>query len=101
RPNATGAFTSLINQLAFAAKHVSARVRRAGLGDVLGATGAMNVQGERVQKLDEEANETILRVLSRRHHCAAAATEEDEKIRVLTSHPSAKYLVVFDPLDGS
>ncbi len=101
RPNATGAFTSLLNQFAFAAKQVSSRVRRAGLADVLGYTGGTNVQGERVQKLDEEANETILRVLSRRHHCAAAASEEDESIRVLTSDPSAKYLVVFDPLDGS
>ncbi|MSP26426.1 MAG: class 1 fructose-bisphosphatase [Myxococcales bacterium] len=101
RPFATGAFTSLVNQLAFAAKLVAARVRRAGLVDVLGDTGATNVQGERVQKLDEEANETLFRVLGRRHHCAAAASEEDETIRVLSNDPAAKYLVVFDPLDGS
>ncbi len=101
KPQATGAFTSLLNQFAFAAKQVSSRVRRAGLANVLGYTGALNVQGEKVQKLDEEANETILRVLGRRHHCAAAATEEEEGVRVLTSDPSAKYLVVFDPLDGS
>ena len=85
KPNATGAFTSLLNQFAFAAKQVSSRVRRAELANVLGYTGALNVQGEQVQKLDEEANETIMRVLGRRHHCAAAATEEEEGIRVLTS----------------
>jgi fructose-1,6-bisphosphatase I len=101
QPHATGAFTSLLNQLAFAAKQVSSKVRRAGLANALGYTGGVNVQGEQVQKLDEEANATILRVLGRRHHCAAAATEEEEEVRVLSSHPSSKYLVVFDPLDGS
>ncbi len=101
KPYASGAFTSLLNQLAFAAKQVSSKVRRAGLGNALGYTGVTNVQGELVQKLDEEANSTILRVLGRRHHCAAAATEEEEEVRVLSSHPSSKYLVVFDPLDGS
>lgn len=101
RPQASGAFTSLLNQLAFAAKQVSSKVRRAGLTNVLGYTGVTNVQGEQVQKLDQEANSTILRVLGRRHHCAAAATEEEEEVRVLSSHPSSKYLVVFDPLDGS
>lgn len=101
QPHATGAFTSLLNQLAFAAKQVSSKVRRAGLSNVLGYTGSVNVQGEAVQKLDEDANSTILRVLGRRHHCAAAATEEEEDVRVLSAHPSSKYLVVFDPLDGS
>ncbi|MBM4374330.1 MAG: class 1 fructose-bisphosphatase [Deltaproteobacteria bacterium] len=101
QPHATGAFTSLLNQLAFAAKLVASKVRRAGLANALGYTGATNVQGEAVQKLDEDANQTILRVLGRRHHCAAAATEEEEHVRVLSEHPSSKYLVVFDPLDGS
>jgi fructose-1,6-bisphosphatase I len=101
QPHASGSFASLLNQFAFAAKQVSSRVRRAGLANALGYTGSVNVQGEQVQKLDEEANATILRVLGRRHHCAAAATEEEEGIRVLTSDRSAKYLVVFDPLDGS
>jgi fructose-1,6-bisphosphatase I len=61
----------------------------------------LNVQGEQVQKLDEVANETMLRVLSRRHHCAAVASEEEDNIRVLSNEPSSRYLVVFDPLDGS
>ncbi len=101
KPEARGHFTSLLNQLALSAKLITARVRRAGLANVLGYTGATNVQGERVQKLDQEANDTLLRVLTRRRHCAAAASEEEESIRVLSQHPDARYLLLFDPLDGS
>jgi fructose-1,6-bisphosphatase I len=101
RPEATGAFTALLRQLTLAAKLITARVRRAGLANVLGYTGSVNVQGERVQKLDEETNETMLRVLTRRRTCAAVASEEEETVRVLSTDKEARYLVVFDPLDGS
>ena len=101
RPHATGAFTSLLNQLAMSAKLITSQVRRAGLVDVLGYTGGVNVQGEQVLKLDQVANNTLVRVLERRRHCAAIASEEEEEIRVLASDGSARYLVVFDPLDGS
>ena len=74
RPEARGYFTSLLSQLALAAKLVTSRVRRAGLADVLGTTGVTNVQGESVQKLDEEANETLMRILTRRGVVAAAAS---------------------------
>ncbi len=100
-PAATGAFTSLLNQIGLAAKLVTAKVRRAGLANVLGYTGDTNVQGEQVQKLDEVANETLLSALGRRGHCAAVASEELEEIRVLSMDPRAKYVVVMDPLDGS
>jgi fructose-1,6-bisphosphatase I len=100
-PAATGAFTSLLNQLAFGAKLITSRVRRAGLANVLGYTGKTNVQGEEVQKLDEEANETLIRALERRGTCAAIASEEMEEIHVLPPGPRAKYVVAFDPLDGS
>jgi fructose-1,6-bisphosphatase I len=100
-PAATGAFTSLLNQLGLAAKMVTSRVRRAGLANVLGYTGETNVQGEKVQKLDREANETLLAVLGRRKHCAAVASEELDDIEVLSDDPRAKYIVMFDPLDGS
>ena len=101
RPEARGYFTALLSQIALAAKLVTSRVRRAGLANVLGYTGETNVQGEQVQKLDQEANETLLRILSRRGVCAAAASEEEEKMHVLSTGPQARYLVVFDPLDGS
>jgi fructose-1,6-bisphosphatase I len=100
-PAATGAFTSLLNQIILAAKLVTSKVRRAGLARLLGYTGQTNVQGELVQKLDEVANETLISVLGRHGHCAAIASEELEEVRVLSEDPRAKYLVVFDPLDGS
>jgi len=101
RREARGYFTSLLNQIALAAKMVTSRVRRAGLANVLGTTGDTNATGDTVQKLDWEAHETLLRVLGRRNHCAAAASEEEEDIRILSTAESATYLVVFDPLDGS
>jgi fructose-1,6-bisphosphatase I len=100
-PAATGAFTSVLNQIGLAAKLITARVRRAGLANVLGYTGQVNVQGEQVQKLDEEANETLIQALARRGMCAAIASEELEEMRALSDGPRAKYVVVFDPLDGS
>ena len=68
-PAATGAFTSLLNQIGLAAKLITSRVRRAGLANVLGYTGQTNVQGEQVQKLDDEANETLINALARRGTC--------------------------------
>lgn len=99
-PGATGAFTSLLNQIALAAKLITVRVRRAGLADVLGWTGDTNVQGESVQKLDIIANETMIAVLKRRGHCRGVASEElDHAVLFPDAHGS--YLVVVDPLDGS
>jgi len=98
---ATGAFTRLLNQIALASKLVTSKVRRAGLANVLGYAGKTNVQGEAVQKLDEEANETLLTVLARSSACAAVASEELDDIRVMHEDERARYLVVFDPLDGS
>lgn len=100
-PAATGAFTSLLNQIGLAAKLITSKVRRAGLANILGYTGETNVQGEQVQKLDEVANETLIAALGRRNHCAAIASEEMDEIKVLSTDPRAKYVVVFDPLDGS
>lgn len=100
-PEATGAFTSLLNQLSFAAKLVTSQVRRAGLANVLGYTGEVNVQGERVMKLDELANETLITTLGRRGHCAAIASEELDDFQPLPNNKQARYVVMFDPLDGS
>ncbi|MGK3995235.1 class 1 fructose-bisphosphatase [Sorangium sp. So ce1024] len=100
-PAATGAFTSLLNQIGLAAKLITSKVRRAGLANVLGYTGQTNVQGEIVQKLDVVANETLLSVLGRRGHCAAMVSEELGEMRLLSTDPRAKYIVVVDPLDGS
>jgi fructose-1,6-bisphosphatase I len=100
-PAATGVFTSLLNQIGYAAKLVTSKVRRAGIADVLGATDHVNVQGERVMKLDEEANSTLIKTLRRRGHCAAVASEELDEIEHFSDDPRARYVVMFDPLDGS
>ncbi len=100
-PAASGTFTSLFNQISFAAKLITAKVRRAGLANILGSAEMTNVQGERVQKLDVESNDTLIQVLGRRHHCAAVASEELDEMCVLSNDPRSKYVVVFDPLDGS
>ncbi len=102
-PSASGDFTSLLNDIAFAAKIISREVGRAGLvEDILGSTGEENIQGEIVQRLDEYANRIMLSCLGRRGQCCMLASEELEKpvLREVGSG-SGSYVVVFDPLDGS
>jgi fructose-1,6-bisphosphatase I len=101
KPGATGTFTSLLNQLGTAVKIISARVRNAGLADVIGATGETNVQGERVQILDQYANDVLVNVLERRGHCRAVASEEMAEPLLTSTAESARYVVLFDPIDGS
>ncbi len=96
---ATGHFTSLLYQLALAAKLVTSQVRAAGLANVLGYTGETNVQGEAVQKLDEMANETFLTVMRRGRRVCAIASEELEGAAIVDG--SGRYAVTMDPLDGS
>ncbi len=101
-PEASGEFTSVLLDIALAAKMINKAVVRAGLVDVLGATGTTNVQGERVQKLDVFAHETIMMVLGSTGQLAVVASEEDEGIVPMPDGaPIGKYVVNFDPLDGS
>ena len=99
---ASGEFSWLLSGITLATKLIEAKVRRAGLVDILGAEGHINVQGEVQQKLDVYANDMLLHALSVRESVAMMASEENEE--PLLAHggsPSAKYIVVFDPLDGS
>jgi fructose-1,6-bisphosphatase I len=101
-PEATGEFTSVLMDIALASKMINREVIRAGLVDVLGYTGAENVHGEKVQKLDQFAHRTITRVLGATGQLAVLASEEDENIiPVPDGQPVGKYVVNFDPLDGS
>jgi fructose-1,6-bisphosphatase I len=101
-PEASGEFTSVLLDIALAAKMINKAVIRAGLVDVLGEAGSTNVQGERVQKLDRYAHETIMRVLGSTGQLAVVASEEDEGIVPMPDGaPIGKYVVNFDPLDGS
>jgi fructose-1,6-bisphosphatase I len=101
-PDASGEFSWLLSGVTLACKIVAAAVRRAGLVDVLGETGDMNVQGERVQKLDNYANAALLHCVGNRGNVGILASEENEEPVVVLKDPAhGKYVVVFDPLDGS
>ncbi|HEU4561883.1 MAG TPA: hypothetical protein VFS20_28920, partial [Longimicrobium sp.] len=101
-PEATGAFSSILYDIAFAAKMIAKEVRRAGLADILGYTGEVNVQGEEVRKLDEYANEVIFKALDHTGHlCGMASEEEEDFIPIPERFPTGNYCVLFDPLDGS
>jgi fructose-1,6-bisphosphatase I len=98
-PAATGEFASLLNSISLAVRIVHTRVRAAGLAGMLGYTGETNVQNEQVQKLDAFANEAFCTVLGRSGRCATVVSEELEGTRACTEN--GKYIVCFDPLDGS
>jgi fructose-1,6-bisphosphatase I len=102
-PSASGDFTSLLNDISFAAKVVSRDVTKAGLvEDILGATDEENIQGEVVQKLDSFANNVFLKCLGRRGQvCIMGSEELEDPVFADTSQGTGKYIVVFDPLDGS
>ncbi len=102
-PHATGAFSRLLRDLSVAAKIVNRDIRRAGLLDVFGDTGEVNIQGEQQQKLDLAAHNEFVRALQRGGECCLIGSEEDEHGIILETHPESegKYIVLFDPLDGS
>ena len=101
-PEATGELSGILYDIALAAKMISGKVRRAGLVDILGATGVENVQGEAVQKLDAFANETIIKAMDHGGRlCAMASEEEPGIIPIPDGFRCGKYVLLFDPLDGS
>lgn len=101
-PEATGAFTSILHDIALAAKIISREVNKAGLVDILGRTGEENVHGEQVQKLDLFANDVLYRALDHTGHIAVLASEESEDpIPIPEKFPAGDYVVLYDPLDGS
>jgi fructose-1,6-bisphosphatase I len=101
-PDATGAFTILLNELVVAAKVISREVNKAGLVDILGATGKINVQGEKVQKLDIFANQIVIERMQHIGQLWCMGSEEDpDLIEIPRHYPRGDYILVFDPLDGS
>ena len=101
-PGATGVFSNLLEHIALAGKVISREVNKAGLVDILGLTGETNVQGEEVRKLDVFANETIITMLSKSGYLAGIASEEEDSfVPVQCAGGNCRYVVVFDPLDGS
>jgi len=101
-PEATGELTSLLWDLTIAAKTISREVNRAGLADILGLTGEENVHGEQVKKLDEYANDVIIKSMDHGGHlCVMASEENEDVIPIPDQYPKGKYVLMFDPLDGS
>jgi len=102
-PNATGELSNLLRNIGLAAKRINVEVNKAGLVDILGEAGTINVQGEEVKKLDVFANDQFTRVLQHGISCAGIASEELDDFVAFDDAKSvnSKYVCLFDPLDGS
>lgn len=101
-PEASGDLSAILYDMALAGKMIANKVRSAGLADILGSDGDVNVQGEVQQKLDVISNEIIVKALDHGGRLAAMASEEEECIiQIPERFKTGKYVVMFDPLDGS
>lgn len=101
-PDATGEFTGVLHDLSLAAKLVWREVSKAGLVNILGTTDRMNVSGDEVKKLDEFADETIYKAMDHGGHICVMASEENEDIlHIPDQYKAGKYVLLYDPLDGS
>lgn len=101
-PMATGRFTRLLSEMILSGKIINQEVNKAGLVEILGLTGEINVQGEKVRKLDEFANQVLVHRLLRAGVLCALASEENEGLIAIPDNcPQGDYILIFDPLDGS
>ena len=101
-PEATGILTSLLYDLALVGKFIASRTTRAGLAEILGATDEVNIQGEMVMRLDQMADQAIYRLNDHTGRLAVMASEEHEHILPIPKkYPTGKYVLLYDPLDGS
>jgi fructose-1,6-bisphosphatase I len=101
-PGATGDFTSLLNDILTACKKIACAVNRGGLIGILGSAETENVQGETQKKLDVISNDMMVDALEWTGHLAGMASEEmDDPLPIPSMYPKGKYLILFDPLDGS
>lgn len=101
-PEATGAFSDILTDIALAAKIISRQVNKAGLVDILGRTGSTNVHGENVQKLDMFADEVIYKAMDHSGNlCCIASEEHPDVVPIPAQFPKGKYVLLYDPLDGS
>ncbi|XP_058808323.1 fructose-1,6-bisphosphatase 1 [Phymastichus coffea] len=100
-PNATGDLTQLLNSIQTAVKAVSSAVRKAGIANMYGIAGTTNVQGEEVKKLDILSNELFINMLTSSFTTCLLVSEENPTAIEVRSEQHGKYIVCFDPLDGS
>src|SRR6266498_33541 len=102
-PGGTGELSRLLRDIGLAAKKINNEVNKAGLRDITDEMGFANVQGEEVKKLDVFANNQLIYILKGGMSCAGICSEEEEDIHIFDDKLSndSKYVVLFDPLDGS
>jgi len=101
-PQATGELSDLLHDLSLAAKVISLEVNKAGLVDIIGFTGEENVHGEKVKKLDIFANDMMIKAMDHGGHlCVMGSEEEEDIIHIPPEFYLGKYVLLFDPLDGS
>jgi len=102
-PYAKGDLSRLLNHLGIAGKFIHREVNKAGLADILGEYGEINVQGEEVKNLDVYANEQFMKILTSSGEVCGVASEENDDFMVFekTLAREGKYLICIDPLDGS
>ncbi|MFA5832353.1 MAG: class 1 fructose-bisphosphatase [Bacteroidota bacterium] len=101
-PGATGHFSNVLRDLTLAIKIIWREVSKAGLVNILGVAGTQNVSGDTVKKLDVFADETIFRAMDHGGHLCVMASEEHESIiGIPDQYPKGKYVLLYDPLDGS
>ncbi len=99
---ARGDFTNLLYDIAMAAKMIANKTTRAGLADILGTSGATNVQGETQQRLDIYADQTIFRLVDHTGRvCVMASEEHEDVLEIPPEFNKGRYVLVYDPLDGS
>lgn len=101
-PYATGELSGLLRDIGLASKIISREVNKAGLADISGRAGTTeNASGEEVQKLDVLADNLLISCLKNSGECCGIASEENDTFVPIESSLNAKYVVLFDPLDGS
>lgn len=98
---ASGELSGLLRDIGLAAKIISREVNRAGLTDIMGIVGSENASGDSVQKLDVMADKLLIQTLQYSGECCGIASEEQDSFVPISSFKNSKYVVAFDPLDGS
>uniref|UniRef100_A0A665V9I5 Fructose-1,6-bisphosphatase 1 n=1 Tax=Echeneis naucrates TaxID=173247 RepID=A0A665V9I5_ECHNA len=101
RAQGTGELTNLLNSICTAVKAISTAVRKAGIANLYGIAGSTNVTGDQVKKLDVLSNDLVVNMIKSSFSSCVLVSEEDEKAIIVEPDKRGKYIVCFDPLDGS
>uniref|UniRef100_A0A3P8RS22 Fructose-1,6-bisphosphatase 1 n=1 Tax=Amphiprion percula TaxID=161767 RepID=A0A3P8RS22_AMPPE len=101
KAHGTGELTNLLNSICTAVKAISTAVRKAGIANLYGIAGSTNVTGDQVKKLDVLSNDLVINMIKSSFTSCVLVSEEDEKAIIVEPDKRGKYIVCFDPLDGS